>query len=233
MSMETERDPKGRSYLRLVVLALLVALIVGAAVGLRGHLTVGNIEASVRALGPWGPVVFVLVYFISPALFLPGVPLTIAAGVLFGPVWGTAYTICGATGGATIAFLIARYLGRDWVEGRTSGVAARIKAGVESEGWKFVAFTRLVPLFPFNVLNYAFGLTKIGLLPYVVASFVFMLPGTAAYVYLGYAGREAAAGGRGLVSKILIALALLAVVAMIPTLVKRLRGARGDSPPSS
>jgi len=230
--METQNVAESRTRLRLLMLAVLVLAIVAAAVGLREHITTDNIERIVRSLGPWGPFAFMAIYLIAPALFLPGVPLTIAAGVLFGPIWGTVYTICGATGGATIAFLVARYVGRDWVERRASRSVARIKAGVESEGWKFVAFTRLVPVFPFNVLNYAFGLTNIGLLPYVVASFVFMLPGTAAYVYLGYAGREAAGGGRDVVSKVLFALALLAVVAMIPIVVKRVRAARGGSKPS-
>jgi uncharacterized membrane protein YdjX (TVP38/TMEM64 family) len=214
----------GRAYVRLVVLILLVAAVIGAAIGLRQYVTVDNVERAVRSLGPWGPLAFIGIYVIAPVLFLPGAPLTIAAGVLFGPVWGTVYTIIGATAGAAAAFLVARYLGREWVERRTSGVLARVKAGVESEGWKFVAFTRLVPVFPFNVLNYAFGLTNIGLVPYVVASFFCMLPGAAAYVYLGYAGREAAGGGQGVVRKVLIALALLAVVAMIPALLKRLRG---------
>ncbi|HUI26393.1 MAG TPA: TVP38/TMEM64 family protein [Candidatus Kryptonia bacterium] len=218
-----------RSYGQLIVLVLLIVAIVAVGVGLRQYITVDNIERSVRALGPWGPLAFIALYVIGPALFLPGAPLTIAAGVLFGPVWGTAYTIVGATGGATLAFVVARYLGRDWVERRTSGVLARIKTGVESEGWKFVAFTRLVPLFPFNVLNYAFGLTNIGVVPYAAASFFCMMPGAAAYVYLGYAGREAAGGGQGVITKALTALALLAVVAIIPTILKRVRGERSTA----
>jgi uncharacterized membrane protein YdjX (TVP38/TMEM64 family) len=221
----------GRSrWLRLVLLALLITLVLVAAIGLREHLTVESIEGAVRALGPWGPLAFIAIYVIAPALFLPGAPLTISAGVLFGPVWGTAYALIGATCGATVAFVIARYLGREWVERRTSGVVARIKEGVESEGWKFVAFTRLVPVFPFNLLNYAFGLTRIGIVPYVVASFFCMLPGAAAYVYLGYAGREAAGGGEEIVSKALIAVALLAIVAIAPTLLRRFR--RRGSPPA-
>ena len=218
-----------RSYGQLIVLVLLIVAIVAVGVGLRQYITVDNIERSVRALGPWGPLAFIALYVIGPALFLPGAPLTIAAGVLFGPVWGTAYTIVGATGGATLAFVVARYLGRDWVERRTSGVLARIKTGVESEGWKFVAFTRLVPLFPFNVLNYAFGLTNIGVVPYAAASFFCMMPGAAAYVYLGYAGREAAGGGQGVITKALTALALLAVVAIIPTILKRVRSERSTA----
>jgi len=94
---------------------------------------------------------------------------------------------------------------------------------VEQEGWHFVAFTRLVPLFPFNLLNYAFGLTKIKPLHYVVTSFFAMLPGGAAYSFIGYTGRESAVGGDGLVLKVGAALGLLVFVAMLPRFVKRLR----------
>jgi len=93
----------------------------------------------------------------------------------------------------------------------------------QKEGWHFVAFTRLVPLFPFNLLNYAFGLTRIRLGHFIIASYLFMLPGAIAYTYLGYAGREAMAGGEGLIQKGLLALALLAVVAFLPRFIRRLR----------
>jgi rhodanese-related sulfurtransferase len=95
--------------------------------------------------------------------------------------------------------------------------------GVAREGWRFVAFTRLVPIFPFNLLNYALGATPIRFLPYLLASAVCMLPGTAAYTYLGYLGREAAGGAEGLVHKGLLGLALLAVALFLPSLVRRLR----------
>jgi hypothetical protein len=94
---------------------------------------------------------------------------------------------------------------------------------VEAEGWRFVAFVRLVPLFPYNLLNYALGLTRIRLLAYVIAAFVFMAPGAFAYTYVGYAGRQAIAGGEAAIQTGLIALALLAAVAFIPRLIKRLR----------
>jgi rhodanese-related sulfurtransferase len=100
---------------------------------------------------------------------------------------------------------------------------------VEEEGWRFVAFVRLVPLFPFNVLNYALGLTRIRLSHYFFASFLFMLPGAFAYTWLGYAGREALAGGEGLIQKGLLALGLLALVAFLPRLVNRLRRGSGYS----
>ena len=104
-------------------------------------------------------------------------------GILFGPFWGVVYTITGATIGACIAFLVARYVARDWVERKVRGPQwRRLDEGVEKQGWKVVAFTRLIPLFPFNLLNYAFGLTGIRFLPYAVASFFFMLPACIAYI---------------------------------------------------
>ena len=99
-------------------------------------------------------------------------------------------------------------------------------AACEEEGWRFVAFVRLVPLFPFNLVNYGFGLTRIGLTEYVLASFVCMAPGAVAYTYLGYAGMEAASGRAGAIHKALLALALLAAVAFLPRLVRRLKGQR-------
>jgi len=155
--------------------------------------------------------------------FFPGSVITLAGGALFGPVWGSLYNLVGATIGAVISFLAARYVASDWVENKTHGRIKQLKHGVEDEGWRFVAFVRLVPLFPFNLLNYALGLTKISVREYTLASFVFMLPGSIAYTYLGYVGREAVAGSEGLVQKIMLALALLAIAGFLPSLIKRFR----------
>jgi uncharacterized membrane protein YdjX (TVP38/TMEM64 family)/rhodanese-related sulfurtransferase len=181
------------------------------------------LEAWVRDAGPVAPLLFMLVYALAAVLFLPGSVVTLAGGALFGPVLGTFYNLTGATLGATLAFLIARYLASEWVAAKAGGRVKQLIKGVEGEGWRFVAFVRLVPLFPFNLLNYALGLTRLGLLPYVIATYIFMLPGAIAYTYLGYAGREAVAGGEGMIQKGLLALALLAVVAFLPRLIGRLR----------
>jgi hypothetical protein len=128
--------------------------------------------------------------------------------------------------GATLAFMIARYVASDWVAARAGERLAGLMRGVDEEGWRFVAFVRLVPLFPFNLVNYVFGVTRIRLGDYVIASFVCMAPGALAYTYLGYAGREAASGQAGAIHKALLALALLAAVAFLPRLVRRLKGPR-------
>jgi uncharacterized membrane protein YdjX (TVP38/TMEM64 family)/rhodanese-related sulfurtransferase len=203
--------------------ALLLATAVALALVYRDRLDAAALTAWVSGAGAAGPLLFIGIYAITTVLFLPGSVLTLAGGALFGPLWGTVYSLIGATLGAALAFLIARYLAGDWAQARTQGLLARLVRGVETEGWRFVAFTRLVPLFPFNLLNYALGLTRIPFLPYLLATLVFMLPGAVAYTYLGFAGREAAAGGADLIQKGLIALALLAAVAFLPRLVARLR----------
>ena len=209
-------------WLRLLLLIAL-SLGVAAVVALRERLDVAGLAALVEGLGAWAPLGFAALYALGTVLFAPGSVMTLAGGALFGPFWGTLINLTGATLGATLAFLVARYLAGGWVARRAGKRINALMDGVEAEGWRFVALVRLVPLFPFNLLNYALGLTRIRLLPYVLTSFVAMLPGAIAYTYLGYAGREALAGGEGLVQKGLLALGLLAVVVFIPPLVRRLR----------
>ncbi|MDZ7583833.1 MAG: VTT domain-containing protein [Thiobacillus sp.] len=205
------------------LLGLILVLAVGTAIALRDRFDAVALQAWVEGAGAAGPLLFIGVYALVTVLFLPGSVITLAGGVLFGPVWGTVYNLTGATIGAALAFLIARYLAAGWVTQRTGGRMKQLVDGVEQEGWRFVAFVRLVPLFPFNLLNYALGLTRIRFWHYVLASYIFMLPGATAYTWLGYAGREALAGGEGMIRNILIALALLASVAFLPRLIKRLR----------
>jgi uncharacterized membrane protein YdjX (TVP38/TMEM64 family) len=187
------------------------------------QLTAEAVAAWVEHNGYWGPAVFVGIYTIAPALFLPGSVLTLAGGALFGPLTGALLSLTGATAGATLAFLIARYLAAEWGERRASGRLQEIKEGVEREGWRFVAFVRLIPLFPFNLLNYALGLTRLSVHTFTVISFITMAPGALAYAYLGDAGREAVSGGPDLIRKGLLALALLAAVALLPSLIRRWR----------
>jgi uncharacterized membrane protein YdjX (TVP38/TMEM64 family)/rhodanese-related sulfurtransferase len=208
--------------LRLMLLLVVVAGI-ALAIGYREQLSAEALQQWVARFGVAAPLVFMLLYAVGTVLFLPGSVLTLAGGAIFGPVWGTFYNLTGATLGATLAFLVARYLASDWVERKSAGRLKQLKTGVEAEGWRFVAFVRLVPLFPFNALNYALGLTRIRLSHYIIASYLCMLPGAIAYTYLGYAGREAVAGGEGAIQKGMLALALLATVSFLPRLIARLR----------
>ena len=211
-----------KGWLRLGGMVVLVVAI-GFGISLRDRIDPGDIQRWVDGAGLWAPLLFMLGYAVSAILFIPGTVFTLAGGALFGPVWGTLYNLTGATAGAVCAFLVARYLAADWVAAKTGGRLRRVIDGVEREGWRFVAFTRLVPIFPFNALNYAFGLTRVPLLHYFLATFVCMAPGAAAYTYIGFVGREALAGGGDLIRKGLLALALLAVAIFLPNMVKRWR----------
>ncbi|MCW8933806.1 MAG: VTT domain-containing protein [Gammaproteobacteria bacterium] len=189
----------------------------------RDQLNPEGIQQWIESAGNAAPLLFISVYIMSTVLFLPGSLLTLLGGALFGPLWGTLYNLAGATIGAMIAFLISRYITSSWVEKKTAGKMQQLIKGVESEGWRFVAFTRLVPIFPFNLLNYALGLTKISFKQYSIATFIFMIPGALAYTYIGYIGKEAATGGEDLIKKAMLGIALLAVVIFIPRLVNKLR----------
>lgn len=215
-----------RTVGRAALVATLAISIVAAYLH-RDALDLAALDGWVRGAGAWGAAFYMGAYAFAAVLSLPGALLTLAGGALFGPVWGTFYSLTGATIGATAAFAIARYAASDWVGRRAGGWTRSLIDGVEKEGWRFVAFVRLVPLLPFNLLNYALGLTRIRLAHYVFASYVFMLPGALAYTYLGYAGREAMAGADRVLEKGLAALALLAAVAFLPRFVRQLRGGAG------
>lgn len=140
----------------------------------------------VQGLGPIAPIGFILIYNLATVLFVPGLILTLGGGVLFGLGFGTVYVFIAATLGATIAFLIGRNFARDWVTDKMASYPkfGAIDAAVAKNGFKIVLLTRLSPLFPFNILNYAFGITKVSLKDYVLGS-IGMIPGTILYVYIG------------------------------------------------
>ena len=206
-------------------IAGLLALAVGAVwiVMHRDLFDAGAIETWLRSFGIWAPAGFVLLYAAGTVLFFSGALLSLAGGALFGPVWGTVWNLLGATLGATLAFLIARGLGADWVARRLGGQFQRLVDSAAAEGWRFVALMRLVPLVPFNLLNYALGLTRISLSTYVLASAICMLPGAIAYTWLGYAGRTAAGGDISALRYGLLGLGVLAMIAFLPSLFRRFR----------
>lgn len=176
---------------------------------------------AVDSLGVWGGIGFVFLYVLVALLLLPGSALTLAAGALFGPIGGTLYSLVGATLGAAAAFAVSRFVAADFVRSKMPGRLESVVAGVEKSGARFVAFTRLVPIFPYNILNYAFGLTRIKMSTFVVVSAVTMAPGAAAYAYLGYAGQQLAAGTEDAIQTFLLALSAVVMLAMVSFLMRR------------
>ncbi len=219
---------RGKLVLTLVIAAVaLAALILG---GRQAGQYLPQFASWVESLGFWGPLVFILGYAVATVAFVPGSLLTLAAGAIFGLVQGTLYTFVGATLGASAAFLVARYGARGWIERRIAGNArfAAIDRAVGREGFKIVALLRLSPIFPFNLLNYSLGLTRVRFLDYLLAS-VAMLPGTLLYVYYGKAAGSlaAVAGGvkteRGPEYWLTLGLGLVATIA-VTTVITRLAG---------
>jgi uncharacterized membrane protein YdjX (TVP38/TMEM64 family) len=140
-----------------------------------------------KGMGVTGGAIYAVFYIVGTALFFPGLPLTLGAGFLYGAVIGTLVVSPASVVGATLAFLIARYVARDWVTRRLKKYpqAAAIDRAIEKNGFKAVVLLRLQPVLPFNILNYALGLTSIRLRDYMLASWIGMFPATVLYVYLG------------------------------------------------
>jgi len=167
----------------LFLLYLLLGFLLVRQSGLASALNLAVLPHWLLKAGKWAPFLYILIYSVAPLFLLPALPLTIVGGILFGPVFGVLYTLVGSTLGASLAFLVARYGGRAWVEEKLKGHRwQKFDDQVAKHGWKVVALVRLIPLFPFNLVNYAFGLTGIKFLPYVLATLIFMLPACIAFV---------------------------------------------------
>ncbi|MFP4298946.1 MAG: TVP38/TMEM64 family protein [Spirulinaceae cyanobacterium] len=170
----------------------------------------------IEGLGAWGAIAFIAIYIVASVFLISGAVLTLGAGFIFGVVKGSILVSVASTLAATVSFLIGRYLARGWVSKQIEK-QPRFKAidnAVAKEGWKIVGLTRLSPVFPFVFLNYAFGVTQVSLGDYVLASWIGMMPGTVAYVYLGYLPRIAATGSGDRVRLILNIIGVIATIAV-------------------
>ncbi len=213
-----------RRWLAVVVVLLVLAGGAAAAWLFDGVFTAQALEAKIVSLGIWAPIGFVLLYAIATVAMVPGSIFDLTGGALFGPYLGTLLDLTGGSLGAAGAFLVGRYLARDWVVGRAGPRTQSVMRGVDEEGWRFVAFVRLLPIVPYNVMNYLLGLTRIPFHHYMIATVVFMLPSTVVYTYIGYASRAAIAGDTDNLYYALIALGLLAAMIFLPNIYKRVRG---------
>ena len=213
---------------RLVVgVAALVTVVVLARVfGLADYISLENLDRLrdyVNSFGAAAPVVFILGYTLATVAFLPGTPFTLLGGLVFGPVFGAVYATVGATIGATLAFLVARYAARgvvgSWVS--RDERLQRIDDGVERQGWRMLVITRLVPLFPFNLQNYAYGLTKIGLPTYTLVTAICITPAVVVYTF---AGGSLTTAGENLTRTFIylgIAAVVFVLLSLIPGLIRR------------
>lgn len=219
-------------WLRLGALA---ALVIGGSVAVvaLGGPDQDSIQRFVRDAGPAAPVVYVAAYAVLTVLLFPGAVITAAGGALFGSLHGTLLTVVGATIGATGAFLAGRWLGREQVERLAGRRVGRLDEWLERHGFLAILYTRLVPVVPFNVLNYAAGITGLPTRDYVVATAVGIVPGTFAYAELGHSLTGCVAGDAcDLTSPaFLTAIGLIAFLIVAGPFVNRWLRARGKGPP--
>ncbi|MBD2087196.1 TVP38/TMEM64 family protein [Trichocoleus sp. ST-U3] len=189
MENEPIQSPSS-SKIKRIFASFLVAALIAALIFAARYFNVQELLKSALAwidsLGFWAPVTFILIYILATVLFIPGSILTLGAGVVFGVILGSTYVFIGATLGAAAAFLVGRYLARGWVSKQIENNPKFevIDQAVAEEGFKIVLLTRLSPIFPFNLLNYSFGITQVSLKDYFLAS-IGMIPGTIMYVYIG------------------------------------------------
>lgn len=210
-------------------LALAVAAYLIAGYFLKGVIKPEDLLNLVKDSGPWAPLVFIGLFIFSPGI--PASGLAIASGAIFGLWWGYFYTMIGAFLAMIPPFLFSRLLGRKLLEkllskvgGSIEGNVEKFQQNVETHGWRYIAFCRLIPLFPFSLLNLVFGLTRVGFWTYLVTSFFFVMPALFAFVYIGYAGANAADGGSiWLYVKVFAALGSLVLLALLPQISRFVR----------
>ena len=182
-----------------------------------------KIKEKINSFGAIAPLTFIGFYVVAVVFFLPGLPVTALSGLAFGPLWGVVYASIGSAIGVSCAFLIARYTARGMVEAWVAGNAQfrKIDDGLRKQGWRMLMITRLVPIFPFNLQNYAYGLTQIKFSTYFLVSWICMLPGTVAYVQLGAAVNVGEGNIRVTLMYLAIAGVFIVLVSLIPTLIRK------------
>ncbi len=175
-----------------------------------------KLELVLEMLGVWGPLAYIILYALITITMITVLPITIAGGIIFGPIMGIIYTAIGAGLGLSLAFLIARYVARGAIEKKFGDSAAfkKIDSGVRKDGWFILATTRLLPIFPFGIQNYVYGLTSISFIQYAVLSVIFILPGTSVFVMLAGAF---ASGDKATVIKYSVMASLIFLGLMIVT----------------
>lgn len=216
--LSMEQRLKSKKF--LLGIALLITIVIATYLRKSGYISPESLFDFIKQYKVLAPALFILIYAIGPSIFIPSLPLTLGAGFLWGPFWGVIFSITGATIGASVPFLLARYIIGNTIRERFSYARWEwLKEKVERHGWKAVAFTRIVPIFPYPVLNYLFGITPIPFFHYLWSTFVFMLPACIAYVAFGSSMGELILKGniKGIVVGILIAtLAMLLPFAFKP-----------------
>lgn len=223
---------KKRKFITLVFVLILTALLFKLT-PLAGFVSKDNILSFLESIKQewWGPVIFILIYSAGCALALPGSLLTLTGGAVFGTLLGTVYNVLAANLGASLAFFAARYLGRDFIQGfLQSGKLADFDRQIKEAGFKTIFRLRLIPVIPFNGLNFGAGLSSVKYQDYFFGSLLGMLPGTFIYTYFADALLQGVTGAnqKALIN-LLAASALLIFISFFPAIYKKIKGAKNGA----
>jgi uncharacterized membrane protein YdjX (TVP38/TMEM64 family) len=224
---------QGNNQRASFVRPLILVLIIGTLVlilhyfQLDKYLEKEQLRQLISSYGLWGPIIYLVIWTLGPALFIPATPILIIGGMVFGPFWGEVYVLFGATAGAIMAFLAARYFARGWVASRLAGTRLMaLDDLVAQQGWKIVAFSRLMPIFPYALVNYAFGLTRVSFLSFTVATFLGMFPLTMIYVYFSANLLDLLQGRFSL--PVMLGAVLVVLAAITPLIYKKIKARQGQ-----
>lgn len=191
-----DQDPYNTNWKKMKIRIIIIVVVIILTVSLLYHFdiikyfstdNINGLKRWVNELGMMGPIVYISLIAFAAVFFLPGIPLTIIGAIIFGPLLATVYVSTGTTLGAALAFLLARYTARSFIEQllRQNEIFRKIDEGVKEKGWKMMVITRLIPIFPYNVQNYVYGLTGIDFFTYIILTWLCMLPSIVIYVLTG------------------------------------------------
>ncbi|VAX22791.1 hypothetical protein MNBD_NITROSPINAE04-80 [hydrothermal vent metagenome] len=223
---QDSQSKKGRSTAKLFFFIILVLAVVAVFkwtnIGL--YFSREYIETTLNRLGAFAPVGYVVFYGLATTLGVPGTILTIIGGVVFGSYLGTLLIVIGATLGACGAFVVSRFLARDFISGMfgKANWFEKLDKGIETNGLYFILFIRLVPVFPFNGINFASGLTKVRFRDYFIGTAIGIIPASFVFANAASKAAQAASGGK-IGAGFYISFALLGVIALIPAIYKQIK----------
>ncbi|MFV0519241.1 MAG: TVP38/TMEM64 family protein [Lachnospirales bacterium] len=224
--MSENKKSKGSLKLILLIIIVVAFFLIAKITGFLDFLTnVESMQSYFQGLGFVGFGIYILIYIIVAIFMLPASVTTIVAGIVFGPIYGAVLALIGSTIGATCAFIISRYIARGFIYEKFKGNSffEKIEKGVAENGTSFLILTRLVPIFPYNVQNYAYGVTNMNIATFTTVSFICMAPGAFIYAYM--AGEIVTNGvSFNLLIKFALAGVILFLVSLIPKYIAKRKG---------
>lgn len=218
----------GRNWIKWLMLTILAIGLLVVVLNWKS-LNPEQVKSWVEQAGIWAPVLFILMFALSALLMIPATVMVLTGSILFGPWWGSFYNLTGATLGAVLAFLVARYIARDWAMKKSGKKMRSIMESASREGWKFILVIRLTG-FPYFVLNYMLGVAPVRLWHFIIGTCLGLAPSMTAVTFAGHSGFDALSGGENPVQKIGLAIAAIGVAVLIPILIKIIRNSRNNQP---